>query len=357
MTDTHRVRFEPVDIEIEANEDETVLDAAFRQGIMPLHGCKEGQCSSCKSFLLDGDTQMDRYSTFALADYESDEGYVLLCRAHAYSDLDIELINYDEDMIRAGLPVVTVATRIEAIEPLTHDISLLRLSISGGDEFKFHPGQYVDIAVPGSDEHRSFSMANLPRNHDGTLEFIIKRYPGGHFSGLLENELSVGDELRATGPYGTFTLRTSSERRLVFIGGGAGMAPILSLLRQIAGNAGFDREVVFYYGVRTESDLMLLDELRDLGSRIANFRFVPCISDGEPGISDGDADWQELGVERTTGLVTSVADEREARIAESDVYMCGPPPMIDAGLEMLENRGVPQEQVFYDKFTVSAEAD
>lgn len=356
MTDTHRVRFEPVDIEIEANEDETVLDAAFRQGIMPLHGCKEGQCSSCKSFLLDGDTQMDRYSTFALADYESDEGYVLLCRAHAYSDLDIELINYDEDMIRAGLPVVTVATRIEAIEPLTHDISLLRLSISGGDEFKFHPGQYVDIAVPGSDEHRSFSMANLPRNRDGTLEFIIKRYPGGHFSGLLAGELSVGDELRATGPYGTFTLRTSSERRLVFIGGGAGMAPILSLLRQIAGNAGFDREVVFYYGARTASDLMLLDELRELGSRITNFRFVPCLSDAGP--SDGEAvDWQQLGVEGTTGLVTSVVDEREAGIAESDVYMCGPPPMIDAGLEMLENRRVPAEQIFYDKFTVSAEAD
>ncbi|MBE9375378.1 2Fe-2S iron-sulfur cluster binding domain-containing protein [Saccharopolyspora sp. HNM0983] len=350
MGEAHRIRFEPVDIEIEATEDETVLDAAFRQGIMPLHGCKEGQCSSCKSFLLDGDLQMDRYSTFALADYESEEGYVLLCRAHAYSDLDIELINYDEDMLRAGLPVVTVTARVEAIEALTHDISLLRVLVSGPDQLRFHPGQYVDIGIPGSPEHRSFSMANLPNDRDSGLDFIIKRYPGGKFSGLLEGELSAGDPLEITGPYGTFTLRASSERRLVFIGGGAGMAPILSVLRQIAAKGGFDREVVFYYGARTEADLFLLDEMRALDRHIPNFRFVPCLSD------TADADWDALGVDGWSGTVTSVADESEAALAESDVYMCGPPPMIDAGLQVLEARSVPQEQIFYDKFTVSAEA-
>src|SRR5205807_10001613 len=89
MNETHNVRFEPVGIDIEVDEDETVLDAAFRQGVMLMHGCKEGQCSACKSFLLDGDVQMDRYSTFALADYELEEGYVLLCRSHAYSDLAV----------------------------------------------------------------------------------------------------------------------------------------------------------------------------------------------------------------------------------------------------------------------------
>ena len=98
----HRVRFEPVGIEIEADEDETILDAAFRQGLMLMHGCKEGQCSACKSFLLEGeegiDVELDRYSTFALPDFEKDEGYVLLCRAHTYDDLTIELINFDEDM-------------------------------------------------------------------------------------------------------------------------------------------------------------------------------------------------------------------------------------------------------------------
>src|SRR2546430_12503399 len=83
---THKVRFQPVGIEIEVNEDETVLNAAFRQGVSLTHGCREGQCSACKSFLLDGDLEMEKYSTFALPEYESEEGYVLLCRSHAYSD-------------------------------------------------------------------------------------------------------------------------------------------------------------------------------------------------------------------------------------------------------------------------------
>jgi propane monooxygenase reductase subunit len=346
MGDSHRVHFDPVDIEIEVDEDETVLDAAFRQGVMLMHGCKEGQCSACKSFLLDGDLQMDRYSTFALADYESDEGYVLLCRSHAYSDLDVELLNYDEDMIRAGLPVVTVATTVDAVRQLTHDISLLRLTVSGGVGFPFHPGQYLDIAIPGADEHRSFSMANLPGSGDGSLEFIIKRYPGGKFSSLLESGLAVGDKLDVTGPYGTFTLRAGSDRRIVFIGGGAGMAPILSVLRQIASKDDFDRPIVFYYGARTERDLFYLDEITALGERIPDFAFVPVLSD---------ADSDEAPGER--GMVTDVVGRREQDLSTADVYLCGPPPMIDAGLALLEERSVPQEQVFYDKFTISAEAD
>ena len=91
MGKTHTVRFEPVGIEMEVDEDETILDAAFRQGIMLMHGCKEGQCSACKSFLLDGDVDLDSYSTFALPDFEEAEGWTLLCRAHAYSDLEVEL--------------------------------------------------------------------------------------------------------------------------------------------------------------------------------------------------------------------------------------------------------------------------
>jgi ferredoxin len=211
MRETHKVRFEPVGVDIEADEDETILDAAFRQGVMLMHGCKEGQCSACKSFVLEGDVQMDRYSTFALADYESDEGYVLLCRGHAYSDLEIELVNYDEDMIRLGLPVVTAQTEVESITGLTHDISLVRLRMTDDAGLRFHPGQYVDITIPGTEEHRSFSMANISVA-EGILEFVIKRYPGGKFSRLLDGVLAPGDPLMVSGPYGTFTLRVSSDR-------------------------------------------------------------------------------------------------------------------------------------------------
>src|SRR6188472_3638521 len=118
----HTVRFEPVGIEIEVDEDETVLQAAFRQGIMLMHGCKEGQCSACKSFLIEGEVDLERYSTFALADYEQEEGYTLLCRAHAFSDLEVELLHYDEEMLTSGVPIQTLRTRVASIEPLTHDI-------------------------------------------------------------------------------------------------------------------------------------------------------------------------------------------------------------------------------------------
>lgn len=345
MGDKHQVRFEPVDLEMEVDEDETILDAAFRQGISLMHGCREGQCSACKSFVLEGDVQMERYSTFALADYESEEGYVLLCKSHAYSDLTVELINFDEEELRNAVPIQNVATRITAIDAVTHDIVSLRLKAVEPAQFVFKPGQYADIQLPGGDGHRSFSMAMTP-NPDGEIEFLIKKYPGGHFSGLLDDGLSVDDTLDLVGPYGSFTLKESSDRRIVCIGGGAGMAPILSLLRQMVEEKS-ERPVVFYYGARTAQDLFYLDTLSELGSQLKDFRFVPCLSETVPD------DWSEIGIPGEGGLVTDVVDRSETGLADCDLYLCGPPPMVDAALALLEEHQVPIAQVHYDKFTTS----
>ena len=114
MGQTYQVRLEPVGIEFEVDEDETVLRGAFRQGLMLMHGCKEGQCSACKSFLLDGEVDLDKYSTFALNDFEKEEGWTLLCRAHAMSDLEVELINYDEEVLRSGVALQTQPMRVES---------------------------------------------------------------------------------------------------------------------------------------------------------------------------------------------------------------------------------------------------
>jgi propane monooxygenase reductase component len=343
MGKTHTVRFEPVGIEMEADEDETILSAAFRQGIMLMHGCKEGQCSACKSFLLDGDVDLDKYSTFALPDFEEAEGWTLLCRAHAYSDVEVELINYDEEALHGGTPPRTVSARVTGIEPLTHDITRLCLTVEDDEPFQFKPGQYVDIEIPGSEgEHRSFSMANLAAEA-GELEFMIKRYEGGRFSGLLGADgLKVGDELSVTGPYGVFTLRSSSPRRIVFIGGGAGMAPILCLLRSMA-EAGVDRPATYYYGARTKTDLFHLDELAVLGDRLPEFTFVPALSEG----SNGD------GWAGESGLITDVVERLEGDLADVDAYLCGPPPMVDAAIAMLEARGVPESHIYFDKFTTT----
>src|SRR4051794_23788182 len=201
MGDKHRVRFEPVGIEIEVDEEQTVLRSASEQGLMLMHGCKEGQCAACKSFVLDGDDiELDRYSTFALPDYEREEGFTLLCRAHVYEDVTIELINFDEDMIRSGLPIQQVVAEVVANDPVTHDMRHLVLKLIEPTEIKFFPGQYVDIAVPGTDATRSFSMANTSSRETGNLEFVIKIYPDGLFSGFLDSGLAIGDRLDLTGP-------------------------------------------------------------------------------------------------------------------------------------------------------------
>jgi propane monooxygenase reductase component len=339
MGEKHKVRLEPVGIEFEVDEDETVLAGAFRQGLMLMHGCKEGQCSACKSFLLDGEVDLDRYSTFALPDFELEEGWTLLCRAHALEDLEVELINFDEDILTSGVPVQEVKARVESVEGLTHDIRRLVLSLGESEGLEFHPGQYVDIMIPGADgAHRSFSMANLPSD-TGRLEFMIKLYPDGRFSGLLsDGGISAGDEVDIRGPYGVFTLRDKSPRRLLFIGGGAGMAPILCLLRSLV-ERGIDRPAVYYYGARTEQDLFHREELEALQEQLPDFRFVPALSEEA---------W--AGEE---GLITDVVERCEPGFDNVDAYVCGPPPMVEAAQALLMAKGVPESRIYFDKFTTT----
>ena len=343
MGDKHVVRFEPVGIEIEVDEEQTVLRAAFDQGIMLMHGCKEGQCSSCKSFLLDGDdVELDKYSTFALPDFEREEGFTLLCRAHVYEDVTIELLNYDEEMIRSGLPVQEAEAEVVANDPVTHDMRhlVLKLLGSGGNDFKFFPGQYVDITVPGTDEVRSFSMANTSARESGQLEFVIKIYPDGLFSGYLDKQLKVGDRLTVAGPFGVFTLRDAPDTDLVFVGGGAGMAPILCLLRSMA-ERGIDRKAVYYYGARRRGDLCFEEELRSLEQVLPSFRYVPALSEEE---------W-----EGEAGLITDVVARHESGLARVHAYICGPPPMVEAAVPLLTRLGVPEKHVYWDKFTTTGE--
>jgi len=342
-----KVLFEPIGEEIECGEDESVLDAAFRQGYNLVYGCREGQCSACKCYLLEGEVALKPYSTFALSDVEEAQGYTLLCRAMPDEDLVVELLHYDPDNYKLDHPIGEGVGILTELEELTHDIVRLRLRIDEPADFDFKPGHYVDIAVPGEDDaHRSFSMANLPG--EGELEFIIKRYEGGRFSGLLRDEIATGDRLRFTGPYGAFYLRRS-ERAILMVAGGSGMAPVLSVLRQLAAE-GSDRRVRFLYGARTRHDLICLDVVEALGARLADFRFVPVLS--EP--ADGD-DW-----EGETGFVHEAAGRLldSGELGDFEAYMCGPPPMIDAASEMLaDGHGVDEHLIHYDKFTTAADAD
>ena len=341
----HIVRFEPVGIDIEVDESQTILRAAFEQGVLLPHGCKEGQCASCKSLVLEGeDIELDKYSTFALPDFEKEEGFTLLCRAHAFEDLTIELLNYDAELIRSGLPIQEAVAEVVSNERVTHDMRHLVIRLIEPKEIRFFPGQYLDFAIPDTDESRSFSMANTP-SRDGRLEFIIKILPGGRFSEYLDTQVKQGGRLEVNGPYGMFTLREAHDSDLMFIGGGAGMAPILSVLRSMA-ERGITRRATYYYGARRRRDLCFEKELRDLEGSMPNFRYVPALSEPED-----DDDW-----DGEVGLITDVVARNESDLSGADGYICGPPPMVDAAIAALMRLGTPEARIYYDKFTTTGEA-
>ena len=320
-----RIRFEPIGEEIDCAPEETVLDAAFRHGYNLVYGCREGQCSACKCFLLEGDVALRRYSSFALSDSERANGYSLMCRAVPEDDVVVELLHYDRDGYRLEHAIRDGVATVSLVQPLTHNIVRLVLETPG---LAFTPGQYVDLWVPDdSGARRSFSMANLPG--EDRIELIIRRYPEGRFSALLDGDIKPGDELAFTGPYGSLHVH-DSERPILMIAGGSGMAPVLSLLRELA-RTECQRPVRFFYGAQTEADLFGVDEIAELGGRLGDFRFTPVVG----------------------GFVHEAVDDE---LSQPDVYMCGPPPMVEAAEAMLARRRVDEQRIFVDKFTTSADA-
>jgi propane monooxygenase reductase subunit len=333
-----RVVFEPIGEEIDCDEEESVLDAAFRHGYNLVYGCREGQCSACKAYLLEGEVVLKPYSTFALSESEESNGYTLLCRAMPEEDLVVELLHFDPDNYKLENEIRDGRGTVTAVEALTHDIRRLELEVVEPADFSFLPGQYVDVWIPGAeDARRSFSMANLPG--DGRIELIVKRYPGGRFSSLLDGEIKEGDELRFTGPYGAFHLR-KSVRPVLMVAGGSGMAPILSLLRTLSAE-GSDRPVQIFYGARTEQDLFHVDLIRELGAGLHDFEFVPVLSDIDRFVHEAADEFLDSGA-----------------MSDPEIYMCGPPPMIDAMIELAtERHGIDESsRIFHDKFTTSADA-
>jgi propane monooxygenase reductase subunit len=174
---------------------------------------------------------------------------------------------------------------------------------------------------------------------------VIRVYPDGRFSGFLDTELAVGDKLDVVGPFGVFTLRDGRDSDLVFVGGGAGMAPILSVLRSLA-ERGSTRKATYYYGARQQRDLCFEEELRALSEQLPHFTFVPALSEA------GD----EEGWDGEAGMITDVVKRHETDLSDTDSYVCGPPPMVEAAMEVLTTLGAPEKHIYYDKFTTTGSA-
>src|ERR1700735_3171295 len=245
--------------------------------------------------------------------------------------------------MRPALPIQQAVAEVVSKDLVTHDMRHLVLRLIEPGEVKFFPGQYMDISVPGpgpesTGQVRSFSMANTS-SRDGLLEFVIKVYPDGLFSRFLDEQLAVGDRLDLSGPFGVFTLR-EADTELLFVGGGAGLAPILSLLRTMA-ERGIERKATFFYGARGQRDLCFETELRAIAEKLPSFTYVPALSD---------EDWSG-----ETGLITDVVKRLATSAGGAHAYVCGPPPMVEAAIPLLTSLGVAAKRIYFDKLTTTGD--
>ena len=337
----HRITLAPFDVQFECGEDETILAAALRQGVGLRYGCKHGACGSCKARIAEGEVDLAQASGFALMQYERDAGMALLCSAYPLEDIVVQLEQYDEAELSAGRPIAVHSGRVAARDRLSPDIWQLLLQIDGEMPLSFDAGQFVEVNVPGSQDWRAYSMANAP-GAGQLIELLIKELPGGKFSSALAQSLRVGDTLSVRGPYGQFRVHEGSAP-IVMVAGGSGMAPILSMLRSLEQERS-TREIVFYYGVRARNDLILSDEISTVAARLPGFKYVPTIAD--PGVG---GDW---GGE--VGLVTDVLERLSGNLRGSEAYLCGPPAMIDAAIEILQRKGMFGSRIRFDKFVSTA---
>ena len=317
---THQIYFEPVDIEMEVGEDEKILDAAFRQGIHLMHGCREGQCSACKCYMLDGEVADGALLDVRAATTPRSR------RATSCSAGRTPSATARSSCSTSTRTSCSVGSRSRTCGPdhrdRAHDARHRVAAARRRSEPRPSTSSRVSTPtsrIPGTDEHRSFSMATT-QSTPGELEFLIKKYPGGMFSALLAPAgISAGDELRLTGPYGTSTLKDGHVLPVVCVGRRRrdGADPVACC--GTCSETGSTRPVRFYYGARTAADLFYVDEIAELGAGLADFEFVPaCPSSRRP--RAGGATGFEHGHRHRR------ASTRARPSCTCEVYLCGPPP-------------------------------
>ena len=328
----HTVNLQSSGKRFDVEDDESVLDAARRAGLALPYSCLAGVCGSCKATLLFGECHYPRNPPSALNAAELARHQVLLCQAVPRSDL---LIAAREVASVADIPHRTLALKLTEKSLLAPDVMRLMLTPPRGDSLKRLPGQYLDVLLPG-DRRRAFSIANAP--HTGSaIELHVRHVAGGDFTQHVFTDLQPGAVLRVQGPLGTFVPREDSERAMIFVAGGTGFAPIKALIEHFL-HLGTRRPMTLYWGARAPQELYLR-ELPEQWAASGALRFVPVISDAERGTSGMRAGFVHEAV---------LADENE--LAQTDVYMSGPPALIDAGRRSFVQAGLAEERLYYDSF-------
>ena len=313
----------------EVEENETVLDAAIRQNVGLPYGCRNGRCGSCAADLLSGDVS---YYGSPPALEDLGEGKCLPCQGFAASDLSIAV---RESEGTADIEVKLLPVRVHAADHLTHDVVRLLLKLPDNQRLQFLAGQYLDFMLSDG-RRRAFSIANAPHD-DEFLELHIRHVDGGQFTDWVFTQMQERTILRIQAPLGTFVLDEDSDRPMIFMGGGTGFAPLKGQIEQ-AFEAGIDRPMHLYWGVRGERDLYLRELPEQWALEHDNFRFVPVLS--EP-----DGDWAGR-----TGWVHEAVIEDFPDLSGHDLYMAGPPPMVNAGRAAFIAAGMPEGHMHFDSF-------
>ncbi len=329
----HRVQVEPGGQAFDVEPGETVLDAALRQGVGLHYGCRQGNCSSCKYFLVEGEVDFGKASPYALSEAEREEGYALVCCARPLEDLEIRADSEDDGR---SLPVLSpreLASEIAAIEPLTETLYRLRLRLP--EPLVYYPGQFVELEIPGRPgEWRAYSIANRDERE---LEFIVKRLSAGAFSGQVDR-LGPGAPLTLRGPFGASYLR-EGQAPVLLVATGSGLAPLRAMLHSVAQERD-TRPILFYYGARTRADLPVESELESLCAELPHLDYRPCLSQPSPACA-----W-----EGRTGRVTQAIQREVPDASPYDAYLCGAPEMCDAVGRLLEAKGIDEGHLFFDRF-------
>lgn len=320
--------------------DETILEAALREGFTLPYGCRNGACGSCKGKLLSGQVDYGDYNPNTLTDEDRANGLALFCCAKPLSDVTIES---REVSVSKDIQVKTMPCRVQKLEKVSHDVAVLSLKLPASERMQFLAGQYIDIILKDG-KRRSFSLANAPHD-DEVLQLHVRHVAGGTFTDFVFNQMQEKAILRFEGPLGTFFLREDSDKPIVLLATGTGFAPVKGIIEH-ALHIGITRPITLYWGGRHKGDLYMYDLPLKWQAEHANFKFVPVLS--QPDASDA---WTGA-----TGHVQDHVLKDVAKLAGVEVYACGSPAMVGEAHKVLVAGGLPEDAFFSDAFTFAKDA-
>ena len=316
-------------------KDEAILTAALRAGVNLSHLCRRGTCGACRATVANGEVKQDIFRPAALPYRDREAGHVLLCCSRALSNIVIDAT----EIAHATEPSRRIPARVVSIDHPTAEVAIVTVRVPLNEPFDYVPGQYIGIV--GADGFaRAFSIANAPRR-DGSVELHVGRVQGGLVTNHVYRGLKSGDVIRIETPQGSNRLPADESRPLIAIVGGTGYAPIQAILEDWIAR-GVQKEVHLYWGSRLPSGFYATRAAGRLVSRFPKSTFVPVVSSGN--LDDG---W--LG---RRGLVHLAVLSDFTDLREAEVFVCGPPGLVDAAERDCLVSGLSADRFYADAFAI-----